>query len=120
MEINLIHTGGITLAELVSPSVEIATADDALDLIGNCGYQGAVGVIIHQHHLAPEFFDLKTGLAGEVLQKFSNYAMKLAIVGDFAAHAGKSLSDFMRESNRAGHVNFVGSLPEAREKLRQR
>jgi len=64
-----------------------------------------------------DFFDLKTGLAGEILQKFSNYRVKLAIVGDFEEVKSKSLRDFIRESNRGRTVNFVNSVEEAVERL---
>ncbi|MFZ2340826.1 MAG: DUF4180 domain-containing protein [Bacteroidales bacterium] len=64
-----------------------------------------------------DFFDLKTKIAGDILQKFSNYRMKLAIIGDFSAIKSKSLRDFIRESNNAGTINFVGSMEEAMVKL---
>lgn len=90
---------------------------DALDLIGNCGYLGAAHVIVHETQITPEFFDLKTGLAGEILQKFSNYGMRLAIVGDFAKYASGSLQDFIRESNRTGLILFTGSAEAAKERF---
>jgi hypothetical protein len=52
-------------------------------------------------------------MAGEILQKFSNYRIKLAIVGDFSKYTKKSIRDFIRESNNTGHINFVGTLDEA-------
>jgi len=106
-----------TLAALPAAGVAIRTPQDALDLIGNAGYQGASGIVLQAAQLAPEFFDLRTGLAGEVLQKFSNYDMRLAIVGDFAGYNSKALQDFIRESNRQGRVRFVGSEAEARVAL---
>ena len=39
-------------------------------------------MIIHEKNITPEFFDLKNRMAGEILQKFSNYRIRLAIVGD--------------------------------------
>lgn len=52
-------------------------------------------------------------MAGEILQKFSNYRMPLAIIGDFSGLDSKSLKDFIRESNKNKHVSFVGSFDEA-------
>jgi len=65
----------------------------------------------------PDFFDLKTGFAGEILQKFSNYKVKLAIIGDFSSFTSKSLRDFILESNKHGHINFVSTIDEARVRL---
>ncbi len=76
-------------------------------------YNGSGMMIIHEKSLHPDFFDLKTRVAGEILQKFSNYRMQLAIVGDFSVYKSKSLSDFIRESNRTGTIYFVGTIDEA-------
>jgi len=46
-------------------------------------YQGFDAIILHEKTITPVFFDLKTGIANEILQKFSNCRMRLAIVGDF-------------------------------------
>jgi hypothetical protein len=112
------HTANdIQIAEVTSDKLIIETAEDGLDLLGNLYYQGFDNMIIHEENLTPTFFDLKTGIAGEILQKFSNYRMRLAIVGDFEKYAGKSIRDFISESNRTGRINFLGSVEEALERL---
>ncbi len=105
------------IAEVISEECLIKTAEDGLDLLGNLYYQGFDGIILHEHNITPSFFDLKNGLAGEILQKFSNYQVRLAIVGDFASYTGKSIRDFIRESNRTGHINFSSSVSEVLAKL---
>ena len=35
--------------------------------------------MLDEKDLSPDFFDLKTGLAGQVLQKFVSYRTKLAV-----------------------------------------
>jgi hypothetical protein len=60
---------------------------------------------------------LKSGIAGEILQKFSTYNFRLAIVGTFSEVQSKSLRDFIYESNKYGRINFVGSHDEAFERL---
>lgn len=106
-------TNGNRIAEIVSDSEMINTPEDMLDIIADAGYNGCIGLIIYEKNLSREFFDLKTGLAGEILQKFSNYRMQLAIVGDFLNIKSKSLRDFIRESNKTGRICFVESLDEA-------
>jgi len=73
---------------------------------------------LSQEAICEDFFRLKTGLAGEILQKFVNYRMKIAIVGDFSIYTSKSLKDFIYESNKGKHIFFVPSEKEAIEKLR--
>ena len=113
MNFKLTDLDGVIVAEVIADGIAVRNTQDALNLLANSGYQGADHIILRESHLAPAFFDLKTGLAGDILQKFSNYRVKVAIVGDFGRYSGKSLRDFMHESNKRGAVNFVGTLADA-------
>jgi hypothetical protein len=106
------HTtsGGKVIAEILPGSEMISEPGDILDIMVEAGYGGSNKIIVHKETLHPDFFELKTKLAGEILQKFSNYRMRLAIVGDFSGVKSRSLSDFIRESNKRGIISFVGSL----------
>ncbi len=117
MQINTTQSNGISVAEIVSENIVINEVQDALDLMAECRYNGSEGIIMYEAQIIPDFFDLKSGIAGEILQKFSNYDMRLAIIGDFSKYTSKSLRDFIYESNKAGKINFVSSLKEAKEKL---
>lgn len=105
------------IAELVSDAHGITSTDEALDLLGNAYYQGFDGLIIHVHQLPGTFFDLSSGMAGEVLQKFSNYRMPVAIIGDLTQHPSKALQDFIRESNKGKQVQFHNTIEEAMNTL---
>ena len=91
----------------------------AVDLIGDALAADARWVAIPLARLSPGFLDLKTRLAGGVLQKFVNYQRRIALVGDVAdAVAGSdALRDFVRESNRGRHVWFVEDLAELETRL---
>src|SRR5688572_33236175 len=117
MQIVAHHTNRI--AEIIAEDIIIHTAQDGSDLLGNVYYQGFESVILHEKNITPEFFDLKTGIAGEILQKFSNYRVKLAIVGDFSKYQSKSMKDFIYESNKGKQVNFVDSSEDAIAKLNE-
>ncbi|GHT72944.1 hypothetical protein FACS189456_2710 [Bacteroidia bacterium] len=96
----------------------INTVDDALELIANVSYQaGCSGLVITQQCLKPDFFDLKTGFAGEVLQKFTIYNMRMGIVGDFSAVTSKSLNDFIYESNKHKKIVFIDTVEKAIQML---
>ena len=64
-----------------------------------------------------DFFNLRTRLAGEVLQKFINYQIKVAIVGDFTIYSSKSLKDFIYESNKGSNIFFLPNEEQAIERL---
>ena len=107
------------IAEIVSDKIEINDLQDALDIMATCSYKGAEGIIIDEKNIIPDFFDLKTGVAGEILQKFSTYNMKVAITGDFSKYTSKSLKDFIYESNKTGHILFVDSVETAKQELKR-
>ena len=117
MEIHFEKTDKSCIALLTSDAITITDTESALDLLASCGYNGASGVVISEHNLSPNFFDLKTGMAGEILQKFSTYNMRLAIVGNFSKYRSKSLSDFIFESNKIGHIIFTDSINAAKKIL---
>lgn len=116
MEIITHHLPDLQIAEPVMGKTYIDSAQVSLDLLADLYYQGFHAVILHDKDISSRFFDLKTGFAGEIVQKYSNYRMRLAIVGDFTIYGSKSLHDFMRESNQTGSVIFVNSVEEALEK----
>ncbi|MCO6357360.1 DUF4180 domain-containing protein [Roseivirga pacifica] len=101
-----------TFVEVLSDELVINTIEDGADLLANLYYQGFDGAILYQQNITPTFFDLKTKMAGELLQKASNFRMRVIIIGDFENIESKSLQDFIKESNRGSLVNFVSSLSE--------
>ena len=107
------HSNNTKIAEVISEVIIINKIEDGIDLMGNLYYQGFDKIIIHEKNITPDFFDLKNGMAGEILQKFSTYRVRLAIVGNFAKYPGKSLNHFILESNKGRHINFVATLAEA-------
>lgn len=100
------------IAEVVSEDRIINNVEDGLSLLGNLYYQGFDKIIIYERNITPDFFDLKNGIAGEILQKFSNYRIRLAIIGDFSKYTGKSVTAFINESNKNKHIVFVNSIAE--------
>ena len=105
------------IAQIITDDIILKTTEDGLDLLGNLYYQDFDKIIIHEKNITPDFFDLKNKLAGDILQKFSQYRMPLAIVGDFSKFESKSLNDFIYESNNGKQVNFVSSISEALNSL---
>lgn len=112
MKIETHNINNIKIAEIISDDIVLKTTEDGLDLLGNLYYQGFDKIIIDEKNITPDFFDLKNGIAGDILQKFSQYRMPLTIVGDFSKFRGKSITDFIYESNKGRHINFVSSVGE--------
>ncbi len=106
MELNLIEVDHHTIAEVVADGVAVNDIRDALDVIAEANYHGASCVMMQTEHLNRDFFDLRTGLAGEILQKCANYRMRLAVVGAVEQFGSNSFNAFVVECNRGDSVFF--------------
>lgn len=105
------------VAEIKSQHILISKESDVIEILEELFAVDASIVILFQHNLPPEFFDLKTGLAGSVLQKFSNYHIKVGIVGDFEHISSKSLQAFITESNCGRQVAFLATVDAVLKRL---
>lgn len=117
MQLHILERKNQKFAEIISDSVVIRDIRDALDLMADANYHEAAGTILREKHLPPTFFDLRSGLAGEIVQKCATYQMKLAIIGEFEKFQSDSLKAFIIESNRGRLIFFVSDLETAIAKL---
>jgi len=60
---------------------------------------------------------LEAIVAGDILQKFITYQVKIAILGDFSVYTSKSLKDFIYESNNGKDIFFLPDEKQAIKKL---
>ncbi len=109
---------GKTIALVTAVQQPVSTVTAALDLMMSLHYHsGASRIAIAKECLNEDFFILSTGLAGEILQKFINYKMKVAIYGDYAKYTSKPLKDFIYESNKGRDIFFTATKEEALDRL---
>jgi hypothetical protein len=92
---------------------------DAVDLIGEAGYRRARWVALPAGRLDEDFWRLSTKVAGDFAQKFAQYGMGLAIVGDISEQLASSapLRDWVREANRGRQIWFVEDMAELERRL---
>ena len=112
---------GVRVLLCAADGPRLASERDATDVIGDAFGGQAQMIALPVSRLSEDFLDLRTRIAGEVIQKFVTYGLRLAIVGDIAAPlaASKALRDFVYESNRGRHVWFVADMDALAEKLAQ-
>lgn len=114
----VIRCGEVSCAVVESGGVLIFDGQTALDFMMSVQYEtGCSSIVLNKGAIDDAFFKLRTGIAGEILQKFINYRIKLAIVGDFSGYGGTALGDFIGESNRGRDIFFVQTREQALEKL---
>jgi hypothetical protein len=94
---------------------------DLNDVISKAWEHRAALVVVPVGRLGDDFFRLSTGIAGEIVQKFANYHLRLAILGDISRYVAQStaLSDFVRESNRGDQIWFMANIEELDEQLQR-
>lgn len=111
--------GGVRVLVLSEEGPELASERHATDIIGDALGHEAVWVAAPLSRLPDAFFRLASGLAGAVLQKFVNYGVRIAFIGDISERTAisKPLHDFVFESNRGRHVWFVDDLKAFEAKL---
>ena len=118
MTIQAIEKNNITCAVINSEEKIFTDAQSALDLLMTAKYDaGTKNIVIDKRLIVEDFFILSTGLAGEILQKYTNYGGRIAIYGDYSRYTSKPLKDFIYESNKGKNVFFVSTMEEALEML---
>lgn len=98
----------------------LGTIEAATEMLGDAAWGEAEIVVIPAARLTDDFFELRTGLAGEVTQKYVNYRLRLAIVGDIGSRVAESVSlrAWVAESNRGQQLWFEPSLEALADRLK--
>ena len=118
MKIQTIQQAGAVIALIETDQPIITDLQSALDLMATVQYDtGSSLLVVPKAAFTEEFFDLRTRLAGEILQKFVTYGVKIAIVGDFSVYSSRALQSFIYESNQGNSVFFVSDTQQAVKKL---
>ena len=120
-ETTLHELQGCRILEYPAAGPPLGNVSSALEMISAARNQEAAWVAVPIERLGEKFFHLRSGIAGEVLQKFITYQLRIAIVGDITplTAASKALHDFVVECNRGSTVWFVRNPEELNDRLRQ-
>lgn len=114
MSYTLETINGREVALLTTNETIIVDGQTFLDFVMN---QPADRIVFYKSNFSESFFDLRSGVAGDILQKTVNYRLQIAIIGDYTGYTSNSLRDFMYESNNGNTVAFVKTLDEALKRL---
>jgi Domain of unknown function (DUF4180) len=93
---------GVRVFECGAEGPQLRSDCDAIDLVSAMSGHNAAMIVIPIERLHPDFFQLSTRVAGEIIQKFVNYRLRVAILGDISRYVAESTAfrDFVREGNR--------------------
>lgn len=84
---------------------------DAMEMVSACFEAGTRNLLLDHGTLPPDFFDLSTGVAGELVQKLINYGIRAAVVVPDDEMHSQRFREFARESLRSGSFRV---LPDRR------
>ena len=76
---------------------------EALELIEGCIEHHTDRVMVFAANLPKEFYDLKTGVAGGILQKFAQYRVRIAAILTAELVGNGRFSEMVLEANRGSH-----------------
>ncbi len=113
MEYSVIDTQKGRYVEVRSSPEPIGTEQGALDLVALCGANDTTLLMLHEAALSEEFFRLRTGVAGVVMQKLVNYYVRTAVVmPDTSTMRGK-FRDMAAEAGRGSHLRIFENRQDA-------
>jgi len=117
MDYKIVEIGNLKYIEIFSCATPINTEQDALDLVALCGEHETNWLMLHSQAISDDFFKLKTGVAGKVLQKFINYYIKaVAIIPEERVQVGR-FKDMILEANRGNHFRVFAEKEGAEKWL---
>jgi hypothetical protein len=99
---------------LVSCSHQGITSErDIFSMLEACYEKQTNNLIILESCLHTDFYDLRTGLAGEIFHKLSTYQIKAAFVGQWSEIENERFQELKYECNKGNQFHFTPTLDEA-------
>ena len=114
MNYRLVTSHNLAYVECLPDGDLLASERDALDLVAACGENKTGSLMVHAASLPEDFYHLKTGLAGSILQKFNTYRIRCAMVLTPQLVRQGRFHDMVLEANRGSqfHVFYDRELAE--------
>lgn len=105
------------IERVTNPAFRLGSGADALELVSLSYHMETQLFLLEGNALPPAFFDLSSGVAGEVLQKLTNYGLRVAVVCPEEAEWSQPFRQFAAESRRGRTFALFAGEVEAREWL---
>jgi hypothetical protein len=116
--LTLVEEGGVKVVEGQPDTLLVSGVDDVGRVLEECFSNGARATLLYAENLPAAFFDLSTGQAGAILQKFRNYGVRLAVVSrPGRTQTSRRFGEMVAEEHRARHFGMFESRDAAREWL---
>jgi hypothetical protein len=119
MNLEVYEMHGVRVVEFHKAGPQLLNDRQAIEIISEAAAHNADVIVVPVERLSEDFFQLKTRLAGEILQKFVTYRKRIVILGDISKQLSGSsaLRDFGSECNAGRDIWFLTSVGELDQKL---
>lgn len=110
---------GTTRLLRIAPQGPALDANGLRDLVGDAlGYQ-TEWIAVPVQRLSADFFELRSGMAGQWLQMLVNYRLRFAVLGDVSGYRAQSesLDAWITECNRGRDGCFVADWDALQTRL---
>lgn len=112
MDYAVVEKNDIKYLEANVGSITIRNEQDILNFIAHCGMYDTNRIMLHEDNFPEEFFDLKTTIAGSIMQKISQYYIKAAIVIHENRIKGR-FGEMVLESKKMSDVRYFTNKDDA-------
>lgn len=89
------------------PGWMLSSEQDAANLVCACAENDTYRILIPGSVLPPGFYDLRTGLAGAILGKFSIYRMRVGFTIPLEKMTLGRFGEMVLECNRGNEIHFT-------------
>ncbi|NLN46147.1 MAG: DUF4180 domain-containing protein [Clostridiaceae bacterium] len=100
---------------LTIPSFDppVASEEAAKEWIALCWEHDTTRLLVYDVALGADFFTLKTGVAGAILQKMVNYGIRFALVTGDTPRGTSHFREMEREANDGPHFRLFRDVASA-------
>lgn len=113
MEYQIISSQHKKFLECIPERGKISDEASTLELIGLCGGEDTDIALLYDSNFTDDFFDLKSGLAGKVLLKLSNYRIRVAAVIPSEKVGNGRFYEMVLETNRRNDFRVFSNREDA-------
>ena len=96
----------------------LRSVNDIASVMGSA-FENGGAVLLTEAELGPEFFELRSRLAGELFQKMMNYSLRLALVVEEPQRYGERFAELVYEHRSHGNIRFFRDREQAEQWLAQ-
>lgn len=113
MELQVVDRNGIPVG--LGPEGEpfLEKAANSSRLVEACGNAGVDCLILYPENLPEGFFDLSSGVAGEVLHKLRIYHVRLAVICTPGLKLSSRFGEMLFDERRYGYFRLLNNLAAA-------